>query len=421
MSDHVLTAALAENKRRRQRVIIFDNGATRHIFRNGHYLQNIRKSTPRSFQGLAGKISMDQVGTLDGLGLAYLSPEAPGNIVSHSQLLKTPGVTLSYDDKHPLHRWTLKVDDEVKYVFDLQENGLWECDLDEFDKEFGLLAKPFFGPSTIARNKAKYTVRDLRGAQLAYDAIEQLGHASFETLERILRNGTISDIPFNLMDVRRAKDIWGKHEGSVRGKTTHKKGTHVKVNPIDPVPDEQVHQTLVGDIMTLDGGLYMVTTSLPLGYLQISHVPTKTIMSVHTALSAHIHSLTERGCEIDELRFDGEKAVKALRGRLAATTAAELRSKLNMLFKSVHRGTSARHREGPAHHQGTSAELSGRFRLESSPIGKAIPVIVRCFAPEPAPRRGICGRYESFRAAFRQKARLEQGCEMQVRSIWTVT
>ena len=335
VSERVLVGITTKKRKKRNRVIIFDNGATRHIFRNSSYLEGIHRGTTRHFQGLAGQITMDQIGTLDGLGEAYISPEAPGNIISHSQLIRTPGVTITYDDKHPLHRWTLRVHGSIKYVFDLQENGLWECDLDEFEKEFGLMTAPYFGPSTVARNKAKYTVRDLRGAQMAYDAVEQLGHASFGTLEKILRNGTIDKVPFNLADVRRAKAIWGLHEGSVQGKTTHRTGVHAPVAPLEPVSAEQQHQTLVGDIMILDGAMYIVTTAVPMGYIQISHTPTKTIQSVYTALNAHVHSLTERGCTVDELRFDGEKSVGALRGRLAATTADELRRDLKVLFKPV--------------------------------------------------------------------------------------
>ena len=335
MSESVLIASIPQNKRKRNRIVIFDSGATRHIFRNRHYLRDIRLGTKRSFQGLAGQIDMDQVGTLDGLGEAYLSPDAPGNIISHSQLLRTPGVTMTYDSTQPLHRWTVRVDGALKYAFDLQSNGLWECDLDELDKEFGLVTAPQFGTSTVARNKSKYTVRDLKGAQLAYDAIEQMGYASFGTLEKILRDGTIANVPFNLADVRRAKDIWGQHLGSVQGKTTHRKGKHVSTAPLDPVPPEQVHQILIGDIMTLDGYLYVVTTAQPMGYIQISHTPSKTIQSVYTALNAHIHTLTERGCSVDELRFDGEKSVGAMKGKLAATTADELRKELNEYFKAV--------------------------------------------------------------------------------------
>ena len=327
----MMTTASKQHDAKRNRIIL-DTGATRSIFCNHEFLSNIRSVKAKSFVGLAGSIIIDKVGTLSGVGEIYYSPLAPGNILSHSELINTPGCDLDYDKAHPQHRWTLRVHGRVLYTFDLRAHGLWECEPDENNLELAFVSEMSPGPSTVAQNKSKYCLRDLRGAQLAYDAVEQLGYASFGTLETILRHGTISEPPFSLADVTRARDIWGQHVGAVQGKTTHRKSKHVPSQPVDTIAAEHIHQILVGDIMHMQGGMYAVTSAIPMGYIQISHIPDKRIASLQTALEAHISTFTERGCKVAELRFDGEKSVTALRGKLPYSKAEEIRRDLRGHF-----------------------------------------------------------------------------------------
>ena len=320
-------AMMASTKQKRgKRVMILDSGATDHIFRNSEALSGMRDSPcPMEFSGLSTTLSVAREGDHPHFGRVFHSPNAVMNIVSQSRLTKNPRCHISYDPDHVLRRYTVTFDDSAVYCFDLSESGLWECDLAAQQREFALFGGAgsefaLFGTPTVSGNMAKYNVRELAGVQRAMKGLEQLACSSFKDLATIADRNTISGIPFSVADVRNAQDIYGLHVPSVKGKTTRKHTTALPFSTREPVDPVHRDQTLVGDIMDIDGDWYFVTESVPMGYTQVTTLPNKTQQTLRKLIEVHVGTYSAQGYQVSQLRFDSEPGIAALVGKMDGLT-----------------------------------------------------------------------------------------------------
>ena len=314
---------MATTKHRRgKRIMILDSGATDHIFRNAESLTDMRDSlSPMEFSGLSTTLSVAREGDHPHFGRVFHSPNAIMNIVSQSRLTRDPRCRISYDPDHILRRYTVTFDDTAVYCFDLSDSGLWECDLAAQQREFAMFGGTgsefaLFGTPTISGNMSKYTIRELAGVQRAMQGLEELACASFKDLATIASKNTISGILFTAADVRRAQDIYGLHVPSVKGKTTRKQGKAVPFSEREPVDPVHCEQTMVGDIMDIDGNWYFVTESVPMGYTQVTTVPNKSQATLRKLINVHVGTYSAQGYMVSQLRFDSESGIVALVGKM---------------------------------------------------------------------------------------------------------
>ena len=72
-------------------------------------------------------------------------------------------------------------------------------------------------------NLKKYTKREIKQASLAREYIRRSDFMSEGQLIKAINIGKIKNCEASSQDVLRSIDIWGKHEGNLRGKTTARK------------------------------------------------------------------------------------------------------------------------------------------------------------------------------------------------------
>ena len=128
----------------------------------------------------------------------------------------------------------------------------------------------------------------------------------------LLRN-TIKNNDISVQDVARAMEIWGKDLANLKGKTTAKKAPIV---PLDSVSSDikslvQREQTMLVDLMFVNGLIYIIGIFNPSDYLEIKRIKGKNSEEILRGIKEMIHYLEKKGFQIKLIRSDEESAIES--------------------------------------------------------------------------------------------------------------
>lgn len=242
--------------------VVFDNGSTVHLFKNGKLLTDIGQSkrpiVVNGVQANATGVRVDKEGKLGDIGRVYYSRNATANILSMSTLIDS-GANITYD-QHENKFSVQPKGSETTYCFSRRNvpgsgNKFFVCNMRD------MMAPPSRAlMTTVTENLAKYTKREVMGAKRARELLARLGYPSVENAIAMLRDGSGFDVtPY---DFQVADAIWGPDIASLRGKTTRSKPMIADVTLGVPVLQQQ--QLLVIDIMFIDQVSTLVAVAYPL-------------------------------------------------------------------------------------------------------------------------------------------------------------
>ena len=285
--------------------LVLDSGSTISVIREESLLTNIRRSsTPIRARGIKGTVIISQVGDLKYFGTVYFCPEMPANILSFDEVAENFRVTFEQDPR----RFDVYFGKGNKLCF-TSTNRLYLANLGDIDGG----AEVF--PLTVSERESEFTKREVEAARMALRVHERLGFPSDIDIDRLFKSGSLINCPVTFSDVLRARAIYGPSLAALKGKTVAK--APIAVRP-EYVPRFDLQgQTLLVDLMFVEGEPYLISLTQPLGYTMCSYLfHSRGITVVRKALFEHIAAYKSKHYRIIHLLTDREGAVMKLKSEL---------------------------------------------------------------------------------------------------------
>ena len=256
-------------------------------------------------------------------GKVYYDPACVGNILSFGNAVRDCKSVeyLPEDDCYLIH------DSIGKYVYRFsrdESSNTYQCNLDTMVTE----CTPML-VMTVAEKMKKYTVREVRDAELAKDYQRRLGYASAAQTIKLLSQGQLTNSKVTARDVHRAIDIWGPDLGCLKGKTTSHQAKIEEKLPITG-REHEIEQIMYIDIMFVNQSPYLVVVVQPIEYLFVSKLANREKHTIWNSLKTALASMAKHRFRIKMIRVDGEGAINTewfhnkvgLRGIILDTTGA---------------------------------------------------------------------------------------------------
>ena len=232
-------------------LVLLDSGSTDHIIKDKELLTNIRHTPDDTLdvETNGGNYTVNQKGTLPGVGTVWYSPESVINVLSLKHMNAHTDYKVDYhgDDEKPhftVHN--LRSDVTTKfgevgdiYIHAIEVGGAKKGSVTNSKSGQSYSSSAI---STVEANKKLYSKRQVRNADKVKPLLAMLSYPSKKDLIAMIRNRVIGNCPLTENDVRRYFEIYGNNEGSVMGKATRKKPEHVTTESLVTIPEEIVKQ-----------------------------------------------------------------------------------------------------------------------------------------------------------------------------------
>lgn len=165
--------------------------------------------------------------------------------------------------------------------------------------------------TTVEDKMKKYTVRQIKQAELAREYQRKLGYSSPGQLIRLVGQGKLVKGDATSQDVVRALDICGPDLGSLKGKTTSHQAQIEEEQPVlDNLQDK--NQIMYIDIMFLNGNPFVIAVVKPLEYVMVNKLIKRDNLTLWTCLESDIRHITKYGFSMDLVIVDGEGAINSV-------------------------------------------------------------------------------------------------------------
>jgi hypothetical protein len=143
----------------------------------------------------------------------WYNKKAITNILSLSNLIKQYRVTYDSSDQSNVCG-ACELEGKPDMEFRMHKSRLHY--FDPRDSEFTFV-------NTVSKNKAGFTKRQIKEAEVARSLYSKLNYPSWKDFKWIIRSNQIKDCPVAVIHVNTALKIWGKNVAALKGKTTRTK------------------------------------------------------------------------------------------------------------------------------------------------------------------------------------------------------
>jgi Reverse transcriptase (RNA-dependent DNA polymerase) len=326
---------LTSDRQFQRHVVLLDTQSAIHLISDNQLLVDIQDAVePITVQGITGdRIAVTSEGVLDKLGIiAYHAPHVSANILSYHKLQETHSVTYSDHD-----------DTFTATPFLIGPNLLFTCVNGHYTLDMSDILNIYMTASNI--KASRYSKRQLQQARAAYDFIIKMGFISYKAAAEVVQRGSVTNLGFTRADLVNAQDIYGTPAAYQLGQGTQKT---VRPSTDDPIPlHESVEQELQVDLFYFLGNVFLLSISVLLGLIMITHLgpgidrskdkPTSDRQGegpqakAGAALVNHITQYHNKGFLIKRVTSDGEGSIKASRPQVES-----LGADLNILGHGSH-------------------------------------------------------------------------------------
>ena len=298
----VIAKAVASVKRDKvDNEIILDTAASKSLFKNVELVSDLHDIDPVEIDGVntEGEALVCTQAGFTKLGYVMYSEKSMGNILSFGDVVDDAH-KVEYDANNDIFKVQYKPFGKI-HVFarDSQTNL--------YTHEAGKRGKSIIGVNTVQENMNKYTKREVKQAKLAREYIRRSNFISEGQLIKAINTGKIKNCEISSQDVLRSIDIFGKHEGNLRGKTTARKTKAVSADI--PTTSTTERQSLHIDIMYFNDQPYLLGLFEPLELAVAKRLQTKTKFEQWHALQEIIQVVIATGAKVFEIRCDQEKGI----------------------------------------------------------------------------------------------------------------
>jgi hypothetical protein len=235
-------------------------------------------------------------------GSAYYDPKCIANMRSFGNIVNS-SESVTCNSRHDCYVVQVKPGG-VCYSFSRDPvSNIYLCDLDT------MLSEPRLAMVVIVSDTMKkYSMRQVRQAELAREYQRKLGYASPGQLIKMIGQGQRANSSITAQDVVRSVDIWGPDLGSLKGKTT----SHKAQLELPVVTTKQFEsQTMHLDLMFVNGLPFLIAVVNPLEYVMVNKLSKRDSWTLWRSLES-IH-ITKYGFKINMIRVDGEGAISTVR------------------------------------------------------------------------------------------------------------
>ena len=299
-----------------------DSLSSCHIISNFTLLRNVHITGLRvRIWGISGSVTLDQMGTLPGVGEVYYWPGGNVNLVSYGLLLRDGAKrTLDGDnDVFTLRDGTVMVfrrvvkltaeDRQVDvYLHDTRERNEPHDASEQHEQSLAIHS------GTVEENKRLYTRKQVEDAEEAVRIYRNMGTPGAQLFKDILRRGTIRGVTVSGEDFDRGISIGGRPLEVIRGKTKNSKVRAARPMPICRTIDKL--QVMRIDILFIDGLMFLLSVTAPLYLVMVNHIVRKTAAVVYAALRSFMAAYASAGFIISDIVCDGEGAISKIRTEL---------------------------------------------------------------------------------------------------------
>ena len=165
--------------------------------------------------------------------------------------------------------------------------------------------------TTVNDKMKKYTVRQVKQAELAREYERKLGYASLGQLIKLIGQGKLVNSDITAQDVVRFLHMWGPDLGTLKGKTpSHQAQVEEEQPLLDNIQDRD--QIMCIDIMFVNGNPFLIAVVKPLEYVMVNKLNNRANLTLWTSLESDIRHITKYGFSLNLVRIDGEGAINSV-------------------------------------------------------------------------------------------------------------
>jgi hypothetical protein len=295
------------------RHVLLDTCAGESVFKDRNLFYFIEPSpAPMIISGVNPKGSplvITECGETD-FGYAYYDPKCIANILSFGNIVNTCE-SVVYNSRHDCYVVQVKPGGKCYWFSRDHDSNIYLCDLDTMISESRL--------AMVSDKMKKYSIRQVKQAELAREYQRKLGYASPGQLIKMIGQGQLTQSGITAQDVIRSIDIWGPDLGSLKGKTTSHKAQLEEELPILKTKQFE-SQTMYLDLMFVNGLPFLIAVVNPLEYVMVNKLSKRDNWTLWGSLESDINHITKYGFKIKMIRVDGEGAINTewFENRIAA-------------------------------------------------------------------------------------------------------
>jgi hypothetical protein len=278
-------------------MILLDSQSTHSTFYVRRLVDNICEAAmPLRTSTNGGEIIYRQIADLSNYGTVWFNENSIENIISMSEA-EQKGHKISYS---PGCLTLTNAKNGHNSEFQITPSGLYAYTV------------PLNGTAmvqTIRENEQLFTPRQVIQAQKARELYKMIGRPLYNNFTAIVKNNLLLNTKITPRDILHAEAIYGIDLGSLQGKTTRKQPSHVIIDYVQIAEDILKHHnviTLAGDIMTIGGILFLITTSRNIQFTTIEKLESKTTKLLVHGLIKVIQLYQRQGLMVQTLLADNE-------------------------------------------------------------------------------------------------------------------
>ena len=306
-------------------VILLDSQSTVSLFCNPNFVSSFSKAEkPLKLQSNGGKLMIHHVAAIYDDGMCvWFSKKAITNNLSLKMVRQQYPVT--YDCNRSQFVIHHVESGKPNLIFCMHPSGLHIYD--PADCVFSFM-------TTVDGNKMHFSKRQIAGAEKAQTLHASLGFPSQHGFKWILQSNQVMDCPVTVQDAEIAYRIWGPNITELKGKTTRKTPTLVKLDIVQ-IPKEirELHQcmSLSVDIFFVHNTPFLITLSRNIRFTTVTYLSDRCTQTIFKALKGIVLYYFQKRFQVTRVTVDG--AFASLQEYMVALPGAP---RLNLMSANEH-------------------------------------------------------------------------------------
>jgi hypothetical protein len=206
-----------------------------------------------------------------------------------------------------------------KLVFKLDKIG-FGCIIDKYtidillklegNNTYAMSSQVTSNANSITDNEKLYNNSQKTKARIVIDTWGALGHISEGWMKKLSRTGAISNLPYNIIDINNAVDIYGRPTYNTKGTLKFKK-IHIKNQTLDMPTEPQI---IYSDVMHWRNKAFLLSIAKPLYLLTIHNIPSNyTNLDIEYCWKGIIKMLNAYNYDVKKITCDSDGKFVAIK------------------------------------------------------------------------------------------------------------